>query len=132
MIDIDALEALAKAATPGPWTVDEECLTDRGCLYVAKGKPGDLRGRVLEVFKNCLVRDAQRASNADFIAAANPDAILVLIAEVRALREDAERYRWSIAYEDNTETLLAAVMNNAPDKKAISAEIDAERSKEKS
>jgi hypothetical protein len=54
-----------------------------------------------------------------------------LEAEVRALREDAERYRWAIAYEDNSETLLAAVMNNAPDKTAISAEIDAARAKEK-
>jgi hypothetical protein len=57
--------------------------------------------------------------------------IAALIAEARALREDAERYRWAIAYEDNTEMLLAAVMNNAPNKKAISAEIDAERAKEK-
>jgi hypothetical protein len=54
-----------------------------------------------------------------------------LEAEVQALRDDAERYRWAIAYEDNTETLLAAVMNNAPDKKAISSEVDAERAKEK-
>jgi len=56
---------------------------------------------------------------------------LALEAECERLREDAERYRWAIAYEDNSETLLAAVMNNAPDKKAISAEIDAERAKEK-
>jgi hypothetical protein len=69
--------------------------------------------------------------------AERPDGIFCLyaeyekvVAECERLRADAERYRWSIAYEDNTETLLAAVMNNAPDKRAISAEIDEERAKE--
>lgn len=85
-IDIGALEKLAQAATPGPWTVDTECLEQRSRLYVAKGCEGNLRGRILEVFKNCLVREPQRMTNAKFIAAANPDAILSLIAEVRALR----------------------------------------------
>jgi hypothetical protein len=53
-----------------------------------------------------------------------------VVVECERLRADAERYRWAIAYEDNTEALLAAVFNNAPDKEAISAEIDAERAKE--
>jgi hypothetical protein len=90
-IDLEKLETLAKAATPGPWAVDEECLADRGRLYVAKGSPGNLRGRILEVFMNCLVRDEGRARNAAIIAAANPAAILELCAEVRRLRESVDK-----------------------------------------
>lgn len=119
MIDIDALEVLAKAATPGPWC-------DRGFGSIQPESGGSLVA--VTVTKGGCLPDY--VENSAFVAAANPASILALIAEVRALRADAERYRWAIAYEDNAETLLAAVMNNAPDKKAISAEIDAEREKE--
>jgi hypothetical protein len=54
-------------------------------------------------------------------------AIDELIAEVRRLQEDADRYRWAISREDNAESLYAAVMNNAPEADAIGAEIDAAR-----
>lgn len=90
MVDIEELERLAKAATPGPWAVDEECLERHERLYVAKGSEGNLLGRILEVFENCLVRGKQRVANAEYIAAANPAAILELVAEVRQLREDLQ------------------------------------------
>lgn len=96
MIDIENLEALAKTATPGPWTVDEECLAERDRLYVAKGKPGNLRGRILEVFANCLVRHAGRADNAKFIAAANPKAILEMAAEIRRLRTEVNDFTTAV------------------------------------
>jgi hypothetical protein len=108
MIDIDALETLVKTVTSG----------------AAAQKSAD------PVIRNMGRLEFDDACK-QYLRATNPAAILALIAEVRALREDAERYRWAIAYEDNAEMLLAAVMNNAPDKKAISAEIDAERAKEK-
>lgn len=95
MIDIDEIETLARLATPGPWAIDSDSVNKYDRLYVAKGSTGDLQGRVLEVFANCLVTsDEERYVNAAFIAAANPATILALIAEVRALRADAERYRW--------------------------------------
>lgn len=42
-----------------------------------------------------------------------------------ALKADAARFQKAIELEDNTESLLAAVMNNAPDANAIRDEFDA-------
>lgn len=90
-LDLEKLERLAKAATPGPWAVDDESTQDFGRLYVAKGRTGKLLGRIAEVFENCLVRDkAERESNAQFIAAAR-NALPALIARIRELEQDAAR-----------------------------------------
>lgn len=79
-LNLEQIKAAAMAATPGPWTVDEDCLADSDRLYVAKGQPDKLLGRILEVFHNCLVRTViQRKANAEFIAAANPAAVLALV-----------------------------------------------------
>lgn len=40
------------------------------------------------------MRPGEQYANADFIAAANPAAVLALIAENEALRKDAERWRF--------------------------------------
>lgn len=95
--DIDALiadlKAKAGAATSGPWAKDDyEC------------KPGDLREGVFGIFE--LGEDdpalayvgpwGESEANAAYIAAANPAAILSLIAEVerlRALTQDGETER---------------------------------------
>lgn len=74
-LDLDALEALAKAASPGPWRlmhgdVFTACDVDDDALYIA----GDAFG-----------------PNATYIAAASPDVVLALIAEVRRLREESLR-----------------------------------------
>lgn len=62
MIDLDALEALAKAAMRCEW------------------------GHSADRIQTC-----GDCGEGEFIAAASPDAILSLIAEVRALREDKAR-----------------------------------------
>ena len=101
MIDLDWLERLAKAATQGTWHwVNSD--TDE------LRKPGEWRSslRTIEEFparsgwslpKFIVEADEiyyeNMDANADFIAAANPAAILALIAEVRALREYREMAR---------------------------------------
>lgn len=74
-LDLDALEAAARAATPGPWMrlFGERTVYDRmedGC-----------RG-------NAIVRadmpSRQDAANLDYIAAANPAVILEVVARLRA------------------------------------------------
>jgi hypothetical protein len=75
MIDIDALEALAKAATPGPW---------EGSAYGGV-HPTGRGGSIVTALTKSGMYDGW-AGNAPYIAAANPTAILALVAEVRALR----------------------------------------------
>ena len=88
--DIDKLEAAAKAATPGPWCMDNyEC------------KPGDLGADSYGIFE--LGEDdpalayvgpwGEAEANATYIALAHPAAILDLIAKLReAEKERDEAY----------------------------------------
>jgi hypothetical protein len=83
-LDLDAIEARAKAATPGPW----EGSTQTG---VAGG------GFLAQVFEGygmtlaiATMERPNGTANAAFIAAARTD-VPALIAEVRRLRDDVER-----------------------------------------
>lgn len=76
-VDLDELEALAKAATPGPWYVagctDEHTDSkNRVCYRVRASSFGG--------------RDVEENRNRDYIAALNPAVALTLIAELRASR----------------------------------------------
>ncbi|QFT84922.1 hypothetical protein FIU88_08035 [Halomonas sp. THAF12] len=70
-IDIDKLEALAQAATPGPWSMAE----DGSPVVNAGGRAAHLIGPPGS--------DEEAAANTQFIAATDPDAILALIARLR-------------------------------------------------
>jgi hypothetical protein len=100
MIDIDKLEALAKAATPGEWisyTPIGAALNPWEATFVAGPIP-----RYMDRSQGFCPADG------NYIGAANPQVVLALIAEVRALREiqaanveikmalnvEAQRYRW--------------------------------------
>ena len=122
MVDLDELEKLAKAATPGPWTIEKEyhrCyLTDEAeCNYrespltertVYRKSEGDLEDAFSHEHESY---EAHRISpdvagnfdyeeggiiqtaDAEFIAAANPQAVLELIELVRK----AERAHRTVA-----------------------------------
>jgi hypothetical protein len=84
-LDLEALEALANAATPGPWSVEIGAVWAGTDDLVASGFDDsnaagsvDLVGRVFYV------------SNASFIAAAR-EAVPALIARVRELEEENAR-----------------------------------------
>jgi hypothetical protein len=83
MIDIDTLEALAKAATPGEWvsyTPIGAALNPWEATFVAGPIP-----RYMDRSQGFCPADG------NYIGAANPQVVLALIAEVRALRADAAR-----------------------------------------
>lgn len=95
MTDLDKLEALAKAATQGPWEQSHREGDDemyRTQVYTADGEtiaslawyPKDMGGGRIGTY-----RDA----NAAYIAAANPATILDLIASARRDAEEIERLR---------------------------------------
>lgn len=75
-IDIDALEALANTATPGPWTPHETVQADN---FVTAGG-GWLTGTIV-----CGPTYEKR--NVQYIAAAHPDVVLALVSEIRKARE---------------------------------------------
>ncbi len=91
-VDLDALELVARAATPGPFDIerrDDDC----GAMdYVIYGVGGD--------FCICFdqsdreePRSATKARrDSTFIAAANPTVVLELVAEIRRL--EAQRALW--------------------------------------
>lgn len=86
-LDLDQLEALAKAATPGPWRVGAYPAEIVGDTHVCVDT--DIGVKVLLRGNENFYEEAQ--ANAAFSAAADRDTMLALIAEVRALREDKAR-----------------------------------------
>lgn len=92
-IDLESLEQKARAASPGPWVVHadgkEFGSSDRST------SPGvdTADGQVVCWWGTGLCGIPQNP-DADFIASAHPETVLALITEVRALRSDAERYRY--------------------------------------
>ena len=76
MSDYSELKRLAEAATPGPWAYDGSYVcparTEDGTTYV-------------ELWRS--IADCHQPENTKFIAAANPAAVLALIAEVEDLRK---------------------------------------------
>ena len=76
---LDELEKLAKAATPGPWT-DVECRVE--CGSYCQGGSGVL---FIDDTESNGIRS--RWDDLEFIAAANPETVLKLIAVARAAKE---------------------------------------------
>ena len=83
-IDLNTLEATAKAATPGPWVGHpEDVYSDVGahvafCPTVCSSAP-----------EHCISEE-QAESNAAYIAVANPAVMLELVAELRKARAAQE------------------------------------------
>lgn len=99
-VDLDALEALAKAATPGPWAHYETMQADNHVTAVTAG------GGILTGTHVC--GPTYEKKNAEFIAAADPSTVLALIAELRQERERADKneagwgeaFRLAVAHQD--------------------------------
>lgn len=94
-IDIEKLEALAKAATPGPWRGDRIDGTVKYDIVAGDYPNGEYT--VVCHGDNGNASDGgygfTSAENEEYALAANPAAILELIAEVRRLREYAGKAR---------------------------------------
>ncbi|WP_067198891.1 ead/Ea22-like family protein [Microbacterium sp. XT11] len=96
-VDLDALEALAKAATPGPWVLDNSGWSRPYSV------PDRIAGGISENdWTNVITpQDEQgggswsRDEDAEYIAAADPSTVLALIAELRQERERADE-AWRI------------------------------------
>lgn len=99
-IDLDELEALAEAATPGLWVTRFPSHT----VVMAATPDGTYQGEVARTVSGSL--NAHRGANAAFIAAANPATIKTLIASAREAADGIERLRgllkpFAVYYEIN-------------------------------
>ena len=101
---LDALEQKAKAATPGPWTT-------MLCGDGAEGWLRDSAGNFLTVGYEGEIK----ANDVTFIAAANPETVAALVAEVRTLRRREKETR-RVAVQ-----AACAVLEAAHDEGMISA-----------
>lgn len=76
MIDLDALEAAARAATPGPWLTAEDW-PGNGRRYIVESKQRS-------VASTRTWDNDNTDADAAYIAAANPAIVLTIIARLRA------------------------------------------------
>ncbi|WP_025804645.1 hypothetical protein [Pseudomonas chlororaphis] len=91
-LDLDDLERKARAADAGPWVVHADGM-ERGILDRTTSPGVDTAdGQVICWWGTGLCGIPHRP-NAEFIAEADPSTVLALIAEVKTLRQDAERYQ---------------------------------------
>lgn len=91
MTDNTELKRLAEAATPGPWSVCGEVDSTQGFEIVQDiwNEHGTHTGMDVVVYEWSYESDPLgviRRPDADFIAAANPSAVLALIAEIERLQ----------------------------------------------
>ena len=102
MIDLDRIEALANAATPGPWTTapDPGCGEVCDCGETCSREDHALiaRSAAPTVGLAVVLAEERDEANAAFIAAARED-IPALVAELRAARAEIERLRTAAADE---------------------------------
>lgn len=100
--DLAELKRLAEAASvesPGaPWAYEPHGDTGEYGVGALVNEQGNyVEGRQGSCEMSVVVPVAPEVSSevfAAFIAAANPSALLALIAEIQALRKDAARYQW--------------------------------------
>lgn len=105
MTDIKELRRLAEAATQGEWksmyTARKSNPSEKDKFYsvsaLSPAIPGWCDAQNIDIATICKIYDGTDASNSEFIAAANPSAILSLLdkidaqeKEIAELRKDAE------------------------------------------
>jgi hypothetical protein len=90
-IDTTKLRALARAATPGPWTVGED---ERECAATLRARPvrageTDPCGPPIDV----IIPFGRAYSDAAFIAAVHPQAVVELLDDNAQLREACTKWQ---------------------------------------
>jgi len=141
-LDLDAIEARALAATPGPWDceVDEHNVvvnagtarttwTDHGEFSL--GSPAsswNVTDRILEHDLDSLDEDdaAQHEADAENVAGMDPATTLALVAELRSALRDRQ-----LTAEENRD-LLAEILGLTPDTTSVTAfhDVLAERARQ--
>lgn len=86
--ELDKLERLAKAATPGPWEFKEDNDETKDGSYLEFYTAGPAR---IDIYRFDPQGETLGKADAEYIAALSPDVALSLISEMRALRAENEK-----------------------------------------
>ena len=90
MNNLDELQRIAEAATPGEWShLKFGCVVGGPAIKLANGSA---REQIAAFFATSSVSDEQRILNAEYVAAFNPSTCLALIADLRKAVEALEYY----------------------------------------
>ena len=85
-LDLDALEAVARAATPGPWEAEPYLYTaDDDWVRVTSPSDGPLFN----------LAEGVEPVNASHIATFDPPTVLALIAKLREAEQERDEARWA-------------------------------------
>ena len=95
MKDYSELKRIAISAGAGEWTL----VIHDDCEYI-DGSNGE------------FIAAFDEPEHGEFIAAANPSAVLELIAEVESLKKDADRYRFGVDNNHWTDAQVDYAMSN--------------------
>ena len=105
MINLDDLEAKAKAATPGPWRYNGYC----GVLKWPDNCEASLIAGTAEAeWRDCIhcaIPEQERFNNGAFIFAAQPLVVLELIHRIRELETNIKEATQYLREQDNQTTL---------------------------
>ena len=120
-IDLDVLQKAAEALPVKKWRL----FSMNGVVEVVAGVLGKVETVVKWTgFDGSDYSIAEQESIAKFIATFDGDTVLSLIAEVKELRKDAERYRWLRGCGDAFDELPITDLRGGIDPEALDAAID--------
>ena len=131
MVDLDRIEALANAATPGPWTTapDPGCGEVCDCGETCSREDHALiaRSAAPTVGLAVVLAEERDEANAAFIAAARED-IPALVAELRAARADltvaaADRDLYRDLYRQVYDAVAGESLGNLPTRDIVAAAV---------
>jgi hypothetical protein len=111
MKDYNELKALAEMACPGPWMQENDDLYFNDDGYTRHMMFTDSGHDVCD--DECC--DDGHRDNLKFIAAANPAAVLALIAENEFLRADARRFRFIVDCPIRVHVALSRLADGSDD-----------------
>lgn len=105
-INIEALEQLAKKATPGPWIVDRSKIgRPHGCAVLEDGAFDWVCHMQLSNQPNAF-------NDADFIGAANPTVVLALLERLRSSEAERDKLQYQISNESTEADLRIQSMQS--------------------
>ncbi|WP_324628478.1 ead/Ea22-like family protein [Pseudomonas aeruginosa] len=95
MTDHAELRRLAEVATPGPWVTDAQ---QNGAIFNIESESGDMCIAMSQEnpAPTRLEINEQRRANAEWIAAANPKAIIALLDEIDGLKAEKDALRGAL------------------------------------
>ena len=126
MVDEQKLRQLAEAATPGTWLKEGHTIYSLMHFGWRKGVEQFKNRFWTAVYKDNDCPEEERQANVDFIASANPAAILAMLDELQTLR--SERTAWRVTAE-NAEAAVKQARIDALEEAKLACEAEADESK---